>query len=169
METKGGCCLFLGPHNMRRGGSSPPPLSSPHFLIPPWHVQQTLRTVLCAPNTNKSKAAGYWQADVLLPSSCLRNRDKRATGNLMANAHMHIPEVTGVATNRWRKGHYNNRAVAAMEDTLRWIFQNNKSLMERLGGHLQLDSFPWKRQLFDAFCFLLTQNQPFRGLNPQEA
>lgn len=73
IEKKGGCDLFLGPDNM--GGGSLLSSSSLHPLIshiPPWHVQQTLGMVQCATNTNKREAAGYWQADILLPSPVCR-------------------------------------------------------------------------------------------------
>lgn len=78
-KRKGGCCLFLGLENMRGGG----PHSFLHPLIshiPPWHVQQTLRTAPCAPNTNKGEAAGYWQADILLPPPVCRTETRRGLG-----------------------------------------------------------------------------------------
>lgn len=83
IEKKGGCCLFLGPDNMRERGPHSSISSSPHPLIshiPPWHVQQTLRTALCALNTNKREAAGYWQADILLPSPVCRTETRQGLG-----------------------------------------------------------------------------------------
>lgn len=74
----GGVCVYVfwgGAH------SSPPPLSIPLIShVPPWHVQQTLRLALCAPNTNKREAAGYWQADILLPSLVGRTETRQGLG-----------------------------------------------------------------------------------------
>lgn len=91
MEKKRGCCLFLGLHNIRTSGTHYPFISH----IPPWHVQQTLGTALCAQNINRREAAGYWQADILLPSPVCRveTRTECPTGL----AHMPKSEDTSLS------------------------------------------------------------------------
>lgn len=64
--------IFSFRQHEREGASRQP--FFPH--ISPWHVQQTLRTAPCAPNTNKSGAAGCWHADILLPSPVCRAETK---------------------------------------------------------------------------------------------
>lgn len=70
-EKKRGCCLFLGLH---KTSSSLHPL---FCYIPPWHVQRTYWKARCALNTNKTETAGYWQANILLPSPVCRTETRQ--------------------------------------------------------------------------------------------
>lgn len=95
IEKKGGCFLFLGLDNMREKRHHPLSLYPLISHIPPWHVQQTLRTALCASNTNKREAAGYWQADILLPSPVCRTETRQGLG-VWQDTHIHTSEDTPV-------------------------------------------------------------------------
>lgn len=104
IEKTGGCYLFLGADKLREMGPHFPPslqkLRISH--IPPWHVQHTLRHTLCAQNTNKKEAAGYWQADILLPSLVCRNETR--TWCWTGHTNMHTSESSVTPKRRRKKG-----------------------------------------------------------------
>lgn len=100
IENKGGCCLFLGPHNMRGRGHhfSSPPLSIPlfpTFLLGTCNRHSGLFWVSRIPIR---EAAGYWQADILLPSPVCRTETRQGLG--IWQEHVHTSEYTTVRTDK---------------------------------------------------------------------